>query len=312
MPQSTDTSAANLEALIQRTAIASIAVAVLVMALKYLAYVVTGSVALYSDALESVANILTAIAVLVAVRYSAAPADTRHPFGHHKAEYFAAVFEGVLIIVAAILVLQAAWGAVVEPRQIEDPALGLAINIAAALVNTVWAWFLISRGTLWRSAALHADGWHLVTDVVTSVGVVFGLIVATATGWAQLDPLLAAIVALNILYQGYRIVGGSLSRLLDEAAPPETKAKIREAILAHGHGAVEAHDIRTRTAGRTVFVEFHLVVSGAMTVSAAHAICDRLEAAIADAVEGARTVIHVEPQHKAKRHKADDAVRIDR
>jgi cation diffusion facilitator family transporter len=298
------------EILIRRTAWASLMVAVLVMAFKYVAYHVTGSVALYSDALESIANILTAIAVLVAIRLSAAPADSRHPFGHHKAEYFAAVFEGVLIIVAALLVLDAAWDAVQNPRQIRQPTLGLAINMGAAAINMAWAGFLISRGTLWRSPALHADGWHLVADVVTSVGVVIGLVIATASGLSILDPLLAATVAVNILLQGYQIVRRSLSSLLDEAASPEIAGKIRDAIRAHGNGALEANDIRTREAGRTTFVEFHLVVPGAMTVEAAHAICDRLEVAISEAVEGARTVIHVEPEYKAKRHNAVNAVRF--
>jgi cation diffusion facilitator family transporter len=300
----------STETLITRTAYASLVVAVLVMALKYVAYYVTGSVALYSDALESVANILTALAVLIAIRYSAAPADSQHPFGHHKAEYFAAVFEGVLIIVAALLVLDAAWSAVQTPREIQQPALGIAINIGAAVINSIWAWFLITRGTAWRSPALHADGWHLVTDVITSAGVVVGLIIATVSGWSLLDPLLAAAVAINILWQGYRITRNSLSSLLDEAAPPETTDKVKKAIRLNGTGAVEAHDIRTRVAGRRVFVEFHLVVPGAMTVEAAHAICDRLEAAISQSVEGARTVIHVEPENKAKRHNAHDAVRI--
>jgi cation diffusion facilitator family transporter len=298
------------QTLVKRTAYCSLVVAVLVMALKYVAYYVTGSVALYSDALESIANILTALAVLLAIRYSASPADKRHPFGHHKAEYFAAVFEGVLIIVAALLVLEAAWGAVQTPREIQQPTLGLAINIGAAVINSIWAWFLITRGTLWRSPALHADGWHLVTDVVTSVGVVVGLVIATASGWSLLDPILAAAVALNILWQGYHIVRKSLSSLLDEAALPETLAKVKDAIRAHGAGAVEAHDIRTRVAGPTVFVEFHLVVPGTLTVQAAHVICDRLEAAISEAVDGARTVIHVEPEYKAKRHHADDGVRL--
>lgn len=297
-----------IETSIQRTAIASIAVAVTVMVIKYAAYHVTGSVALYSDALESVANILTAIAALVAIRYSVSPADSRHPFGHHKAEYFAAVFEGVLIIIAAIMVLDAAWGALRSPRQIEAPGLGIAINMAGAAINGGWAWFLITRGRAWRSAALAADGWHLVSDVVTSVGVVIGLTIATATGWSVLDPLMAAGVALNILWSGYHIVRQSLSSLLDEAAAPDVEAKIRDAIQVNGDGALEVHDVRTRQAGRTTFVEFHLVVPGGMTVEAAHVICDRLEAAIGQAVDGARTVIHVEPEHKAKQHQAKGAI----
>lgn len=294
---------------IQRTASLSLVVAVVVMATKYLAYHVTGSVALYSDALESIVNILTALAAMIAIRVSVAPADSKHPFGHHKAEYFSAVLEGVLIVVAAILVLQAAYGAVVQPRRIEQPALGLAINIGAGILNAGWAWHLIRRGGAWRSPALVADGWHLVSDVVTSVGVVVGLAIATLTGWAILDPLLAAIVALNILWSGFRIVGGSLSSLLDEAASPDIEARIRQAIAESGGGALEAHDIRTRHAGRATFIEFHLVVPGAMSVQDAHAICDRIEAAIGRAVEGSRAVIHVEPEEKAKRHRPEgDAV----
>jgi len=297
-----------IETNIERTAYVSIAVAVLVMLIKYVAYHVTGSVALYSDALESIANILTACAALAAIRYSSSPPDIRHPFGHHKAEYFAAVFEGVLIIVAAIMVLDAAWNALQKPSKIEQAGLGLAINIAAAALNAAWAWFLISRGNRWRSPALTADGWHLVSDVVTSIGVVFGLVIATATGWAVLDPILAAAVAVNILWSGYRIVRQSLSSLLDEAAPTEIEGKICDAIRANGKGAIEAHDIRTRQAGRTIFVEFHLVVPGAMTVEAAHMICDKIETGIERAVEGARSVIHVEPEHKAKRHRLGGAI----
>lgn len=298
------------ETLIRRTALASILVAAMVMGGKYLAYHVTGSVALYSDAIESIANILTAIAAMIAIRVSAAPPDRQHPFGHHKAEYFSAVLEGVLITVAAILVLEAAWDAVWRPRRIEAPGLGMAINLTATALNAIWAYVLISRGKAWRSPALAADGWHLVSDVATSVGVLLGLAVATLTGWAILDPLLAALVAIHILFSGFRIVRQSLSSLLDEAASPEIEAGIRAAIRAGGEGALEVHDIRTRHAGRATFIEFHLVVPGTMTVEASHVICDRLEAAIARSVEGARTVIHVEPEHKAKRHGTIGAIRL--
>lgn len=301
---------APVEAKIRRAAYASIVVAALVTAIKYVAYDVTGSVALYSDALESVANIVTAVAVLAAVRLSLRPADAEHPFGHDKAEYFSAVLEGVLIIVAALLVLDAAWSAVKTPRVVEAPALGLGINLVAALINAFWGWRLIRAGGDWSSPALAADGWHLMTDVATSIGVAIGLVVATLTGWTILDPLLAAVVAVHILWSGYRIVRASLSSLLDEAAAPETEERISAAIRAHGAGAIEAHDLRTRQAGRALFVEFHLIVPGDMTVDAAHEICDRLEKAIAIAVEGARTVIHVEPEHKAKIRRADGAIRL--
>lgn len=281
-------------------AAASILVALVVMGIKYIAYLRTGSVALYSDALESIVNLVTAVAALIAVRVSARPADREHPYGHHKAEFFSAVLEGVLIVIAALMILREAYDAVVHPRVLSDPVEGMLINGAATALNGLWAALLISRGRAWKSPALAADGWHLLTDVATSVGVLAGLVLAMVTGWQILDPLLAAGVALNILWAGYRITTQSMSGLLDEAVPSETEQQIRDAIRAHGDGALQVHDIRTRHAGPATFVEFHLVVPGAMTVSEAHDICDRLEDAIRAAVGGAHVVIHVEPEHKAK------------
>ncbi|MGQ0672084.1 MAG: cation diffusion facilitator family transporter [Hyphomicrobium sp.] len=285
---------------IRTVALASIAVAVAVMALKYLAYRWTGSAALYSDALESIVNVLTAVAAFVAVRISAQPPDRRHPFGHHKAEYFSAVLEGVLIVVAAVLILREAWDAVQHPRTLEDPAAGLMVNAVASALNGTWAYYLIKRGRAWRSPALVADGWHLFTDVATSAGVIAGLVLATATGWSILDPLLAAVVAANILWAGGHIVTQSMSGLLDESVGAEIEARIREAIRAGGGGALQAHDIRTRHAGAATFIEFHLVVPGDMTVYEAHAICDRIEAALREEIAGSDVSIHVEPEHKAK------------
>lgn len=281
-------------------ATANLAVAAAVMGVKYVAYLVTGSVALYSDALESIANVATAAAALAAVRVSAKPADADHQFGHHKAEFFSAIFEGALIIVAAIFILAKCYAAIVEGPKLEAPWLGIAINAAAAAVNGGWAWLLINRGKTWRSPALAADGQHLVTDVVTSAGVIAGLGLAVVTGWTILDPLVAAAVAVNILWTGYKIALASMSSLLDQAASPAIAEKIRSVIEANGHGALEAHDIRTRQAGRALFIEFHLVVPGSMTVNAAHVICDRLEDAIEGAIEGSEVVIHVEPDYKAK------------
>jgi cation diffusion facilitator family transporter len=281
-------------------AAASILVALVVMGIKYVAYLRTGSVALYSDALESIVNVVTAVAALIAIRVGARPADREHPYGHHKAEFFSAVLEGVLILVAALMILREAYDALVHPRILTEPVEGMLINGAATALNTLWAALLIGRGRTWKSPALTADGWHLVTDVATSVGVLAGLVLATATGWQILDPLIAAAVALNILWTGYRITTQSMSGLLDEAVPRETELQIRDAIKAHGDGALQVHDIRTRHAGPVTFVEFHLVVPGAMTVQEAHDICDRLEDAIRAAIGGAHVVIHVEPEHKAK------------
>ena len=285
---------------IQYLAAGSILVAIAVMAIKYLAYLKTGSVALYSDALESIVNLLTAIAALTAIRVGMRPADAKHPFGHHKAEYLSAVLEGALIIVAAIMILREAFEAFHNPRTMTEPALGLAINGAATALNAAWAFVLINRGRSWSSMALVADGKHILADVVTSLGVFLGLVLATLTGWAILDPLLACAVALNILWTGYQLARESMSGLLDERATPEIEARIHKAIADNGAGALEAHDIRTRHAGRMTFIEFHLVVPGTMTVAEAHAICDRLEDAIEAELVDADVIIHVEPDEKAK------------
>lgn len=285
---------------IQTIAIASVAVAVLVMALKYLAYLVTNSAALYSDAIESVVNIVAGVAALVAIRVGATPADKEHPFGHHKAEYLSAVFEGGLVVVAAVLILGEAWQALVTPRVLSEPVLGLAINGAATAINGAWGALLIAAGRRRASPALAASGWHVATDVVTSLGVLAGLLLATWTGWLFLDPLIALLVAVNVLWVGYGLIRSSMSGLMDEAASPEIESEIREAIRAHGGGALQVHDIRTRRAARALFIEFHLVVPGAMTVAAAHDICDRLEAAIEAEIAGAEALIHVEPEEKAK------------
>ncbi len=284
----------------QLVAAASIVVALAVMGIKYVAFLMTGSVALFSDALESIVNLLTAIAALIAIRVGAHPPDRDHPFGHHKAEYFSAVLEGTLIIVAALLIFREAWNALLEPRPLHEPAMGLLVNGLATAVNGAWAWLLMNRGRAWNSPALSGDGLHLFSDVITSVGVILGLVLATLTGWSILDPLLAAAVALNILRMGYNLATASMSQLMDAAASPEIEARIREVIKSNADGALQAHDMRTRTAGPTTFIEFHLVVPGAMTVEAAHDICDRLEDAIEASIKGTQVVIHVEPEYKAK------------
>ena len=287
-------------------AVTSIVVAGIVFGLKYLAYWVTGSVALYSDALESIVNLITAAVALYAIHVSAQPADRRHQFGHHKAEYFSAVIEGVLIVVAALLILHEAYDAFLRPRVLSEPARGLAINGLATAINAGWSYFLLTWGRRQRSPALVGDGWHLLTDVATSIGVIVGLALAMATGWQVLDPALAALVAANILWAGWRLVRESVSGLMDEAVTAEVARHIRDVISSNAEGAIEAHDVKTRTAGRATFIEFHLVVPGAMSVETAHTICDRLESAIESQIEGADVVIHVEPEYKAKHKGAVD------
>ena len=287
---------------VTRLALGSVVVGLAVLTLKLVAWRITGSLALMSDALESLVNVAAALAVVAALRLARRPPDDNHPFGHDKAEFFSAVLEGVLIVLAALLILREAWDGFNDPRALDAPGLGLAINAGAGLINGAWAWLLIREGRRHRSPALAADGRHLMTDVVSSVGVLGGVMIAVATGWWVLDPVMAVIVALNILWSGWGVIRGSLSGLMDEAVCDEELARIRRIISqsAEGEAALEAHDLRTRHAGPVTFIEFHLVVPGETTVEAAHDLCDRIEAALMAALPDARVTIHVEPEHKAK------------
>ncbi|CAO4165012.1 cation diffusion facilitator family transporter [Methylorubrum populi] len=284
----------------EKAALASAGVGVVVTALKFAAYWLTGSLALYSDALESIINVVAAACAFLAVRVAAQPADDDHPYGHHKAEYFSAVIEGALVIVAALLILREAYLGLLDPKPLDAPVLGLAVNGIATVINAAWAMVLFRRGRRLRSPALIADARHIVADVVTSGGVLVGVGLVLATGVLVLDPLVAGLVALNILWSGWTMVRDSVNGLMDQAAAPEMIANIRRLISHHGEGALEAHDVRTRHAGSATFIDFHLVVPGEMTVSESHAICDRLEQVIEAEIEGAVVVIHVEPGDEAK------------
>jgi cation diffusion facilitator family transporter len=281
-------------------AVFGVGVGVLVLALKFVAWYLTGSVALFSDALESTVNVATAIATLAAVYYGAQPADANHPYGHGKAEYFSVVLEGVLIIVAAISILRAAYEGFLAPHPLEQPGLGLAVNVVATVFNAAWGYVLLREGRRRSSPALTADGVHLFTDVATSGGVLVGLLLALWTGYYRLDSILAALVALNIIWAGWRVIRVSIGGLMDEAVPPEMLERIRTIISSNADGAIEAHDLRTRRAGQATFIEFHLVVPGAMPVSQSHDICDQIERALKAEVANATITIHVEPEEKAK------------
>lgn len=283
-----------------KLALGSIAIGMIVLALKYYAFHITGSVALYSDALESIINVATAVAAFFAVRLAAMPPDANHPYGHHKAEYLSAVLEGVLVLLAALSILHQAYAAWMDPLPIEAPFEGLLVNAVAGLINAGWCGILFRYGRRWRSPALVADARHLWTDVVTSIGVILGVALVSATGWLRFDAVMAALVAVNILWSGWKLMRESIGGLMDETAPEATLAKVREVISQHAEGALEAHDLRTRHAGRMLFLDFHLVVPGAMTVSEAHALCDRIEAALYAGLEDIVVNIHVEPEEKAK------------
>jgi cation diffusion facilitator family transporter len=286
----------------QRIASGSIAIGVLVLGMKAAAWYVTGSAALFSDAAESVVNVVAAAVAVCALWLAAKPADANHPYGHDKAEFFAAVIEGVLIVVAALVILQHAWTTWRQPARLEAPLVGMALNAVSTVVNLVWARVLLRRGTTLRSAALRADGRHLMADVVTSVGVLIGVGLVVTTGLSWLDPALAAATALYVLGSGVHVIGGSVGGLMDAAPAEEIIAQVRRLVGEHAEGALEAHDLRMRQGGRHTFLEFHLVVPGAMSVSEAHEICDRVEEALKAEVEGLVITIHVEPEGKAKHH----------
>ena len=283
-----------------RIAGTTILVGVAVLAMKAAAWRLTGSAALYSDALESVVNVVASLVAFGALRLAARPADANHPYGHDKVEFFAAVIEGVLIIVAAGSILQHAWTTWNQPASLQQPWLGLGINAVSTMVNAGWAAVLVWAGKRHRSPALAADGRHLWTDVVTSVGITAGLVLAVQTGLHWLDPALAVGVAASVLWSGVSLVTDSVGGLMDAAPAGVIVERIRLLVGQHADGAIEAHDLRTRHAGRLTYLEFHLVVPGDMRVAEAHAICDRIEAALKAEVEGLVITIHVEPELKAK------------
>jgi cation diffusion facilitator family transporter len=280
----------------------SIAIAAAVLALKLAAARISGSAALFSDALESLVNVAASSLALYALIAGAKPPDREHPYGHAKVELLSAVATGSLILVAAVLIVQRSVTVLLHPPGLALLAgplgFGLALNGAAGLINLAWAVLLarISR----RSPALAADSKHLFSDVLTTIGTIIALIAAALLHLPILDPIIALAIGVQIAVMGGQTVLTSLSGLLDEAPPPQITARINDLVRTHATGALEAHDIRIRQAGPASFLEFHLVVPGAMTVAAAHDICDRIEAALKTELEGVVITIHVEPEQKAK------------
>ncbi|VVM06415.1 Ferrous-iron efflux pump FieF [Methylacidimicrobium cyclopophantes] len=276
----------------------SLGVGLLILAAKFLAYRLTGSVALYSDALESVVNVAGAAAAFLALRISSAPPDRNHPYGHTKAEYLSAGFEGGLIAVAAALILWEALRRLFAPSPLPRLTEGIAISLASTVVNGALGAYLLDRARKESSPALSADGLHLLTDVVSSLGIVFGLLLAKWTGLWLLDPLLGLVLAGYILWTGYGLMRGSVSGLIDESLSPEIIASIEASLVAEGPPFAEIQRLRSRGAGRAVFVEFALVVPGSLSVREAHELCDRMEEAVRRTVPQASVTVHVEPAEK--------------
>ncbi len=283
-----------------KIAAGSILLGLIVLALKGAAWWLTGSAALYSDALETVVNVAASVIAWQALRVAGRPADREHPYGHAKAEFLAAGLEGALIVAAAGSILQAAWHTWQHPHALETPWLGLALNAGATLLNFGWAQLLLRVAARERSPALAADARHLLADVATAVGVAIGVTLVIVTGKLWLDPAVAAATAVYVLYSGLRLIRSSAAALMDEGLDDATLEQILDVIKRNGRGAIEAHDLRTRHAGQSTFLQFHLVVPGTMKVAEAHEICDRIEAAFKRDMAHMIVNIHVEPEHKAK------------
>ena len=283
-----------------RVAGGSIGIGVIVLALKAAGWWITGSAGLYSDALESVVNVASAVLALAALLYAARPADANHTYGHGKVEFFAAVIEGALVILAAVSILFEAWRSFHALHDLHTPWRGLALSAVATVLNAGWGVLLLRTGRQAHSPALLADGRHLLADVVTSIGVGVGVGVVALTGLVILDPLVAVLTAAHVLWSGIRMIVTSIDGLMDAVPSAQVVDQIRLLVSEHAEGALEAHDLRTRHTGRTTYLEFHLVVPGIMRVDEAHRICDRIEGALKREMDTLVVTIHVEPEGKAK------------
>ena len=285
-------------------ALGSIGVGILVLAGKMAAAQVSGSTALFSDALEALVNVASSGLALYALILGAKPADDQHNYGHAKAELLSAVATGAMILIAALLIFQHATGELFHPHPLASLAgglgLGLGLNALAGGVNALWGLALLRAGRHGRSPALIADAQHLFSDALTSAGIIVALLGASLTRLPILDPIIALAIAAQIAVMGGKTVMRSLSGLLDEAPPPAMTERIHHLVRTHASGAIEAHDLRIRQAGHASFLEFHLVVPGDMSVYDSHEICDRIEAALKAEMPGVVITIHVEPPHKAK------------
>ncbi|HLF74819.1 MAG TPA: cation diffusion facilitator family transporter [Anaerolineales bacterium] len=274
----------------------SIGAAIATISLKAAAYHLTGSVGLLSDAIESLVNLAGAIMALSMLIIAARPADESHVYGHSKAEYFASVTEGLLILGAAAGIISAAVNRLLQPREIEQLGLGLAVSVTASAINFIVARVLLGAGKGRRSITLEADAHHLMTDVWTSAGVIGGVSIAGLTGWSILDPLVAIVVALNIIWTGVRLVSRSVSGLMDAALPTQEQRLIQAVLEKYRKEGVNFHALRTRQAAARRFVSVHMLVPGEWTVHDAHHVAEDFEADIREALGSVVTVFtHIEP-----------------
>jgi len=278
----------------------SIGAALLTIALKLGAYLLTNSVGFLSDSLESGVNLVAAIGAVWALTYAAKPPDEEHAFGHSKAEYFSSGFEGALILVAAVSIAIAAIPRLLNPQPLEQLSFGLVLSVVASAINGITALILLKAGKRLRSITLRADAHHLLTDVWTSVGVILGLLLVSVTGWLILDPLIALLVAANIVWTGVKLIQESGSALLDASIPLEERQMIDEILSHYDRHQVQFHAIRTRMAGTRKFVSFHILVSGNWSIQQGHDLCEEIETAIIKALPHVNVFTHLEPLEDPK------------
>ena len=279
----------------QRLLWASVVVAVITITLKTLAWYITDSVGLLSDAMESLVNLASAIFALMMVTIAQRPADEDHPYGHHKAEYFSSGFEGILIIAAAMGIVWAAGRRLFDPQPIQQVGWGLALSVVSSALNGLLACVMFSAAKTHRSIALEADARHLVTDVWTSVGVVIGIGAVSVTGWLWLDPVVAIGVALNILREGFHLMWRSSQGLMDEAVEPEVLSEIQKTLADFDHHTIRFDHLTTRRSGQRRFVDMHMHMPAAWSLGRAAAVRTSVEQALMSAVPGLRATIQLLP-----------------
>ena len=272
----------------------SVSAAVLTIGLKAVAYLLTGSVGLLSDALESVVNLVGALMALAMLTIAARPADEEHAYGHGKAEYFSSGVEGTLILLAAISIAFAAVGRLISPKPLEQIGLGMTVSVAASLVNLAVALVLLRAAKRYQSITLKANAQHLLTDVWTSAGVLLGVSAVAFTGWERLDPVVALLVAGNIVWTGVRIIRESVSGLMDTALPEDEQNLVRNILETHRPAGAEYHALRSRQSGAQRFVALHVLVPGTWTVHYGHQLLERIEADIRAALPNATVFTHLE------------------
>ena len=283
----------------KKMALLSIATSIGTLALKFGAYFLTDSVSMLSDALEALVNLAAGLVALTALTIAEQPADDRHTYGHDKAEYFSSGVEGTLILFAAASIIYAGWSRFLHPADLSNLGWGIAVGVLAAAMNYTTARLMLKVAADHDSVTIEADAKHLLTDVWTSAGVLGGLlIIVFLPQWKILDPLIAIAVGLHIVVTGVDLLRRSIDGLMDVALSPQEIADTEALIRAELPASASFHALRTRKAGATRFVEFHLTVPGATSVSDSHALCDRLEEAIAGRLAKASVTIHVEPQEQ--------------